>query len=346
MNKLEKYSILGNKNRRKLRDLIPLSKPFTIFIEPTNLCNFNCVQCPHGLDEYREKAGPLMNMSEECFVKIVSDLNKWRDDREPFLKVIRLYLEGEPLVNKNFCNMLKILKENNFAERIELVTNGSLLNKKVAEKIVECGLDYICISIYSINKEKNKQITNSEIDPELIKENVKYLKQVREYRRKDRPYIYAKIINTFNEQENEEFKKYYSTVVDEVAIQEPMDWNSSEEGKFIDKLYNDKSIAEDVKKKIASREERRVCPYPFHTLSIKSNGDVLVCCIDWLRGTKVGNVFENTLEEIWNGKLLYQFRKMHIEGRRSNNLSCEHCNYLNALREEDNLDELTLDKLK
>lgn len=202
------------------------------------------------------------------------------------------------------------------------------------------------ISVYSVNKEKNKQITNSEINPEFIKENVKYLRQVRDSRKQNRPYIYAKIINTFNEQENEEFKKYYNTVVDEVDIQEPMDWNSSEEGKFIDKLYTDKNIAEDVKKKIASREERRVCPYPFHTLSIKSNGDVLVCCIDWLRATKVGNVFENTLEEIWNGKSLYELRKMHIEGTKSNNLSCEHCNYLNALRKEDNLDELTLDKLK
>lgn len=29
-----------------LKDSIPLKKPLSIFIEPTNICNFSCITCP------------------------------------------------------------------------------------------------------------------------------------------------------------------------------------------------------------------------------------------------------------------------------------------------------------
>lgn len=57
-----------------LRDVLPLRKPYAIFIEPSNFCNFRCVQCPHGTDNYSDIAGPLMNMSRECIDKVIDQL--------------------------------------------------------------------------------------------------------------------------------------------------------------------------------------------------------------------------------------------------------------------------------
>lgn len=343
-NKIIPYSILGKTGRQKLVDIIPLKKPFTIFIEPTNVCNFKCVQCPHGLDNYGELSGPLKHMDNICFQKIISDLDEWRknDEDEHFLKVIRLYLEGEPFCNSNLCEMLRILKEKKFAGRIEIVTNGSLLTEDICEMLVKYELDYIKISVYSVIEEKNKKITNTSVKPKEIRENIKRLRQIRDLNKFKKPYIYVKIIDTYSD-ENDVFKSYYNGIADEVCIEKPMNWNSSDQD-FIEKLYE--VNADDVKNDIRNgKMYRKICPFPFHTLSIKSNGDVLVCCVDWLRSTKVGNILNNTLQEIWGSKEMYNFRKMHIEGKRNNNISCANCELPMTLANEDNIDGFSIEKL-
>lgn len=344
------YSELGKRNRNKLVDIIPLEKPFTIFIEPTNLCNFRCVQCPHGMDDYAEKAGPLGNMSMECFGKLLTDIREWRKELEeseetPFVKVVRLYLEGEPFVNNEIVEMLRLLKRENIAERVEIITNGSLLTASICKKLVDYQLDYITISIYAIEEYKHKYMTKSNILPQNIIENVRMLRTIRDERDNIRPFIYVKTIDNFNDCENNEFIEAYRGIADEVCIEKPMNWNNSEEVDFISNLYEEEAVVK-VKEELGKRPYRKACPYPFHTLSVKSNGDVLVCCVDWKRNTKVGNIREESLYNIWNGKNLYEFRKLHIEGKRDLNLSCNNCELFFKFAEEDNIDSLTIMKLK
>lgn len=300
------YSKLGKENRKNMVDIVPLEVPFTLFIEPSNICNFKCVHCPHGLDSYEELAGPLGNMDERCFEKIIKDLNAWKKDvniEDELLKVVRLYLEGEPFVNTSIVEMIRLLKEYRIAERIEIVTNGSLLKPDVCEKLVKYGLDYITISIYAIEKEKHCQVTKTKVSPEQIRDNIKYLREVRDRKGKSRPFIYTKIIDTYSDEENQKFKNYYEEIADETCIEKPMNWNSNEQIDFIDKMY-EKEVSQMAKEELQKRKYRKVCPYPFHTMSVKSNGDVLVCCVDWKRKTKVGNILEEgrTLKNIWGGK--------------------------------------------
>ena len=58
---------------------------------------------------------------------------------------------------------------------------------------------------------------------------------------------------------------------------------------------------------------------------INANGDVTACCVDWNKKTRVGNVNEATVGEIWRGDAFRELRKMHIENRRSGNESCRNC---------------------
>jgi radical SAM protein with 4Fe4S-binding SPASM domain len=47
------------------------------------------------------------------------------------------------------------------------------------------------------------------------------------------------------------------------------------------------------------------CDYPWHGLVVLGSGDVMACCVP---GTKVGNVRDGTLAEIWRGPELREFR--------------------------------------
>jgi len=48
------YAQLKTGPRISLADQVPLRGPLSIFVEPTNICNFKCVFCPESFSNYEE----------------------------------------------------------------------------------------------------------------------------------------------------------------------------------------------------------------------------------------------------------------------------------------------------
>lgn len=67
------------------------------------------------------------------------------------------------------------------------------------------------------------------------------------------------------------------------------------------------------------------CFYPTYQFLIDWNGDVFLCPQDWQRRVSMGNMMQQTIFEIWTGKILTDFRKNLLKGNRCNN-PCETCN--------------------
>ena len=113
---------LINQNRQKLQDIIPLTTPMCMHIDVCNICNFKCSFCSV---QYSKEKLPFKNqiISKELYEKIIDDCKKF--DKK--IKVLRLFMNGEPLIHSNFCELVKIAKESNCFEFIEITTNGSLL---------------------------------------------------------------------------------------------------------------------------------------------------------------------------------------------------------------------------
>jgi radical SAM protein with 4Fe4S-binding SPASM domain len=55
-----------------------------------------------------------------------------------------------------------------------------------------------------------------------------------------------------------------------------------------------------------SRRGHAACQVPWNTAVTLGNGDVMGCCVP---GTKVGSLRDGSLEEIWNGEAMRQFRQ-------------------------------------
>ena len=51
------------------------------------------------------------------------------------------------------------------------------------------------------------------------------------------------------------------------------------------------------------------CKVPFLSLQIGINGDVYTCCPAYVNYNKIGNILENTLDEIWYSKTAKELRK-------------------------------------
>lgn len=110
------------------------------------------------------------------------------------------------------------------------------------------------------------------------------------------------------------FIEGYRGICDEVAIEEPMNWDNRHEFDFLENVYGDR-----INRQSLDKYPKEVCPFPFYSQVVHASGDVSVCCVDWEKKTVVGNIFTQSLKEIWHGSELRSFRRMHIERRREQN---------------------------
>ncbi|MBN1425535.1 radical SAM protein [Candidatus Fermentibacteria bacterium] len=108
--------------------------PTWVQIETTNRCNFSCAMCPRVLHKL-----PAEDMPMERFMGIMERLPL------PQASLITLFGLGEPLLHEDTFTMVREVKRRGF--RAAFTTNGVLLSHEVNEKILSSGLDYIRISV-------------------------------------------------------------------------------------------------------------------------------------------------------------------------------------------------------
>lgn len=334
---------LYQNDRRILKECLPLKLPLCVSIEPTNLCNFKCVMCFHGNNEYADGAKPLKNMEWDIFQKTLDDLKNWTDGAGEKIKLLKLYSLGEPMVNPRLCDMVKAVKERDVAEQIEITTNGSLMTRETAKKLVEYGLDIIRISIYGIEEERNKYITKSSYTPSDIWENVRLLHEYREKTEGEKPKIYVKMFDA-GKSVNEEFLKKYEDIADVVGIDEIFNMDVGENDVF-ENYYGDEA-AQEHRNSLESNifQEKRACRYPFTHLTVRNDGTVITCCADWLKELRFGDIKEHSIQEIWESKSLYDLRQKMLSTKGQCFKACRACEIPYRDLPEDSVDELDFNR--
>lgn len=338
-----KYTELKCTNRQKLMEVLPLSKPFTVLIEPSSLCNFKCIQCFQSINDDSYFTKNRGNMPIQRFQRIIEQLRDWPGPR---IKVLKLSLYGEPLVNPEFCEMLRVARKAEVAERIETTTNASLLSREVAEKLVENQLDYARVSIYAAEQQKHCEVTGVGMDISRIHHNLQILQDVKKQMGSVKPFVSCKMLDSYSKDENDLFISMYQDVADEVYIDKPHSWIKLDGVDFIKNYYRDE--VKTVTKDLTENSSRKIaCPMAFTTMAVRSNGDVSPCCVDFVGGTNLGNMKELTLKEIWNSDKWYEFQKMQLENRKHKNFSCARCDiYLSDHYTRDNIDGFPVEKLR
>lgn len=299
--------------RTPLEKVVPLSTPYTVFIDPSGACNFTCNFCPCNMSDYmnqeRHKIMPL-----QLFRKIVDDLAQF--DKK--IKVVNLFSFGEPLLNKDLPQMIRYLKESDVCDEIRTISNGSLLNPDLNQTLVDSGLDFIRISVEALNAEGYKKICNVDLDFDNFLENIKDLYN----RSRGKMEIQAKIVNATLKEEGdvEKFFDIFTPIADYVNIEDiKYDWSE-----FNEIQYPTDSIQVNDAHYV---EGGNICSRHLIHMVIHSNGEVGACCTDWKFKTVYGDVKKQSLKEIWQSQQLRHFQKMHLSGRRSELEFCRTCTF-------------------
>lgn len=113
----------------------PLSRLARIYVEPTNGCNLDCATCiRNSWDE------PMGYMNRSVFEKIINAVKSCTIPPEIFFGGF-----GEPLSHPDLPEMVKQAKS--AGAKVELISNGILLDEKMAKTLIELKLDRLWISI-------------------------------------------------------------------------------------------------------------------------------------------------------------------------------------------------------
>jgi radical SAM protein with 4Fe4S-binding SPASM domain len=315
---------MGNK-RTNLSQVLPLETPFSMHVFPSYYCNFRCSYCLHSLS-----AEDLVNRH---FKKAFLDLDQYKkaiDDLRDFpdtLKTIIFAGHGEPLLHRNIAEMVRYANKAGVSGRTEIVTNGSLLTKQLADDLIDAELGLLRVSLQGVTDEMYKRVGGIDYRVSDLVDSIAYFHENRTTTK-----IHIKIINIGLRDEKEEklFYEMFKPICDEATVEYLIP--------FINEIDHD-SITDDLSKcKLGHTQSMsRICSMPFYMLVLEPNGNIVPCCSSEVPHV-YGNISKTSLKEIWNSKNFHDFLCLQLTDLTRNKVCRECCVPRYGLQEGDYLD--------
>ena len=274
-----------------------LGLPVHLTIEPTNICNLRCPVCETGAGILNRPKG---HMSLDAFKEILDKVGEQ-------VNTLLFYYMGEPFLNKDAYAMIRHATDKGIY--VSACTNGETLNPF---ELARSGLSEISFQIGGLTQETHEQYR---VGGNLGR-TLDNLAKVNEL--KIRGLINTKIqvgfiVMKHNEHEVEKAKKELKELgADEILTISPC-VRTIEQGKqFLP--TNDKYWYYDRKWFIHNTLVPRKIPHNrcwwiYYSTVVLWTGEVVPCCRDACGKHVMGNLLEQSMEEIWNGEKYRGFRR-------------------------------------
>jgi len=141
---------------REIFYIIFVPLPTSIAIEINSFCNRKCRFCPN-FNHTRDK----IFLEEELFCKIIQDLKKMK-----FKGALTFNMFNEPILDKRLIKFIAYVKRKLPSIRIEINTNGYLLDLSLFYKLKKAGIDFMNITQYDGKINENIQRILDVLSPE------------------------------------------------------------------------------------------------------------------------------------------------------------------------------------
>lgn len=321
-----------------------IRQPVSLYIEVTKNCNELCTMCPRTYHWPNRRD----NLSFEHFTHIVNQV--------PGLQRVVLHGLGEPLLNPQLFEMVRYLKARGVY--VLFNSNALALNERRRKELVECGLDEYRIS-FDASRPDTYKLIRGIAGLEKVKRNILALTDLmKEAGRGPKLSLWFTSMRE-NISELPGVAHFAAQAgIGEVYVQRLVYFGRGlavEEQSLYHKLFEQEktALAETLKicrqnglNLAASGGEQitpqgsltglenldeeypwQACTRPWRLTYIQANGDVSPCCFAPFTGKEggpiLGNVFEQPLEEIWQGPNYQEFRRAFLT--RQPPQCCEGC---------------------
>jgi MoaA/NifB/PqqE/SkfB family radical SAM enzyme len=275
----------------------PVSEmPERLLIDFATRCNLRCHMCPvWGLEDENE-IDP---------VKGIMNLDSARRMLDEFIHtkpMVAPSIYGEPLLIPNLREVVADLKRRGIA--IAMNTNGLTLTEEIARFFCDVRVDSVMFSLDATTPETLQKVRGVD---KLAKIEAAVFRLLRARGDRELPRIGVSItIQDSNRHEAEEFVERWVGVVDVVRT-----GILFENGTFPDMKEPPKRVP---------------CGVIYTSMPVHNDGSVRLCCLDGVRATDMGNVFEQSVKDIWHGEEFAKARYYHETEQWDKVPFCKGCN--------------------
>jgi radical SAM protein with 4Fe4S-binding SPASM domain len=278
--------------------------PLQIDLFCVDACNLSCPMCPRGVWDNSKKG----YMDKEVIIRILDESCKYG------LEAFNFGGLGEPTVHPNAAEIINYAKNKGVTD-VNMHTNGTRLNTKRSTEFINSGLDRIIISLDSANKESYEKIRVGAKFEKTYSSVIEFI-EIREKLNSKKPHIKVNFID-MDENDDEErnyFINYWKDKANRIGILRYLDFGCYEDS--FEELYFKDNYKQDNK---------YCCSEIWRRLSIWSDGTATICTRDFNKHESIGNIYENTISEIWLGEKMNKFRDLHRNGDFKNIPICATC---------------------
>ena len=266
-----------------------------VYVEITNRCNQNCSFCP-GTKRLAK------SLSMEEFKIIVNKL-------KGVTKYLYLHVMGEPLIHPLLIDFIRYATDQGFL--VAITTNGTLLKKR-GQELITSGVYKVNISVHSFENGTNEEYE------EYLSQCISFA----DIASKQNILTILRLWNRgFDAGRNIDIKKQLETYFDEP-------WQFGSRGARIrPKLhleYGDRFTWPDLSQK---EEGTEVFCYGLKDhFGILCDGRVIPCCLDREGVITLGNIFDDSVEEILSTERAIRM-KTGFQRRQATEELCRKCGY-------------------
>jgi len=250
------------------------------------------------------------DMDLNLFKKIIDEISGKVYD-------INLFHRGEPLLNRDIVSMVSYAAGRGIKTRIH--TNATLMDKDLSRKLILAGLDLISFSFDGYTKEEYEKNRSGADFSENIGRIVDFLKVKKELRSK-KPYSIIQVIQQKEKLSRSEIrrqreiflKNFKNLPLNKIVTRIPHNWGGLLELNGPDK-----------KRKMGSKKS--LCTFPWYSLTIFYDGRVFLCPQDFEGKICLGDLNNERINEVFNGKIIKRMRNTFIAGEAGNMIPCKDC---------------------
>jgi radical SAM protein with 4Fe4S-binding SPASM domain len=286
--------------------------PEDISIELTNTCNFKCSFCPQSDPNHFQVITRSILSPEQADV-LLAKL------REGGVKtdVIHWTLDGEPFINKQIDEICAKAIARGFKNFI-FATNGYFCAPERIEKLPgrDQGATYTLCIDFCADKTMYETHRGTPSSWERVKDNIL---EILNNEKLNHVSVKVTDISSFAVNDEIELRRHFEALKNLFP--------KSRRIKVTSRVFHNAQgfIAGVLEKKKAQNNKYNLCPYPWTSLVVASNGDVVSCCRDLDHNTVLGNLFTENLLPIWNGKQSQALRKALADQNPQAIKACENC---------------------
>lgn len=280
-----------------------MEKTFINFgVETTNLCNANCSFCG-----YRFMQRPKVDMPLDLYEKALREYAASGGGNINFTPTV-----GDPLVDKAIVTRIEMARALPEIQDIFLYTNAILLDRFGYDAILQSGLTRLAISTFIGSREGYERYYGNDKYGKVVENIIEAARRNRELGNPVRISLHLRVEGDRSSWEETETYQTIAALIGEANIDylEVYDaWGGRIKKEDVPEGTSlDEPIA-------LSEKIKSPCFEMYRRLHILADGNVGACvCVDLESEIKVGNVKEQTLDEIWRGQRLRDYRSNWTQG--------------------------------